>query len=107
MSIRKRHRTVSPGTNANRKTDLGTWELHRSSHSRHQAGESEEPKLKKYYRDFYGCTASLRTRYDGSTELVIRTHLGGTVLRRTYDTEHGARIAMGQYSDCWTEQKRR
>ena len=21
--------------------------------------------MKKYFRDFYGCTASLRTRYDG------------------------------------------
>lgn len=63
--------------------------------------------MKKYYRDFYGCTASIRTRYNGNVELVIRTGLGGLVLRREYDTERGARIAMGQYSDCWTEQKRR
>lgn len=63
--------------------------------------------MKRYFRDFYGCTASIRTRYSGRTELVIRTSLGGLVLRREYDTERGARIAMGQYSDCWTEQKRR
>ena len=63
--------------------------------------------MKKYFRDFYGCTASIRTRYNGRTELVIRTGLGGLVLRREYDTERGARIAMGQYSDSWTETTRR
>lgn len=61
--------------------------------------------MKRYYRDFYGCTASIRTHYDGSADLVIRTGRGGLVLRRTYSTERGARIAMGQYSDSWTERK--
>ena len=62
--------------------------------------------MKKYYLDFYGCTASLTTHLNRSVTLVIRTGNGGQVLRKTYDTEHGAKIAMGQYSACWHEQKK-
>lgn len=63
--------------------------------------------MKRTFRDFYGCTASLRTRFDGTAKLVIKTYLGGMVLRKEYDTERGARIALGQYSDSWTETTRR
>lgn len=63
--------------------------------------------MKRRFSDFYGCTASIRHRYNGRFELVIRTYLGGLILRREYDTERGARIAMGQYSDSWTELKGR
>lgn len=59
--------------------------------------------MKRFFRDFYGCTASIRTHRDGTVTLTIRTDRGALVLRRTYSTERGARIALGQYSDCWTE----
>lgn len=63
--------------------------------------------MKRYFRDFYGCTASIRTHRNGQSDLVIRTGQGGLILRRTYNSERGARIALGQYSDRWTETTRR
>ena len=59
--------------------------------------------MKRFFRDFYGCTASIRTHYDGSADLVIRSGQGALILRRSYATDRGARIALGQYSDSWKE----
>lgn len=59
--------------------------------------------MKRFFRDFYGCTASILTHRDGSADLVIRSGRGALILRRTYTTERGARIALGQYSESWTE----
>ena len=63
--------------------------------------------MKRFYRDCYGCTASIMIHRDATTTLTICTSQGNQVLRRTYDTERGARIAMGQYSDSWSETIRR
>lgn len=55
--------------------------------------------MKRFFHDFYGCTASIRTHYDGTADLVIRSGHGVLILRRSYPTERGARIALGKYSD--------
>lgn len=57
--------------------------------------------MKTYYRDFYGCTASITTRSNGSAKLVIRTSQGILFLNRTYDTERGAQTALGKNGSCW------
>ena len=62
-------------------------------------------KMRKlFFRDWYGSTASVRFHRDDTVTLVIRTCRGGQVLRKTYASARGARIAMGQYSDSWIEQ---
>lgn len=61
--------------------------------------------MKRFFHDFYGCTASIRTHYDGTADLVIRSGQGILILRRSYPTERCARIALGKYSDSWTEQQ--
>lgn len=58
--------------------------------------------MKTYYRDFYGCTASITTNWDGSAKLVIRTSQGILFLNRTYNTELGAKVAMGKNGTCWS-----
>lgn len=62
--------------------------------------------MKKFYRDCYGSTASIMKHRDDSATLIICTGQGNQIIRRTYDTERGARIAMGMYSDSWREQKK-
>ena len=54
---------------------------------------------KTYYIDFYGCTASITVRPNGSALLV--TYCGRKRESKTYKTERGAKIAMGKMSDCW------
>lgn len=63
--------------------------------------------MRKIYRDFYGCTASVMVHRDNTATLTICTGQGNRILRRTYDTVRGAKIAMGQYSDTWIEQIRK
>lgn len=58
-----------------------------------------------YYRDAYGCTASLRTRKDGSAVLKVSDGHGKRFWNVTYMTERGARIALGKLSDGWKEIK--
>lgn len=58
---------------------------------------------KEYYRDFYGCTASILTNRDGRAHLTIRLPNGSLFLGKTYSTYRGARIALGKTSDCWTK----
>lgn len=61
--------------------------------------------MTRYFRDSYGCTASLAKRPDGVL-LSVRDGHGRLLIRRTYATEHGARIALGRCSDCWRERTR-
>lgn len=60
---------------------------------------------KHYFRDFYGCTASIAVNHDGHSLLTIRTTHGFIIKSKTYTTERGARTALGMYSDSWTEKK--
>jgi hypothetical protein len=58
----------------------------------------------KKYKDFYGCTATIRTS-KGQYKLVMKTAAGKTIGNNLYDTFNGARIAMGKSSDGWKEVK--
>lgn len=52
------------------------------------------------YKDFYGCSAYIRTTKGGGARLTIYsgTHL---IFAKNYQTYRGAKIAMGKQSDCW------
>ena len=56
----------------------------------------------KFFRDFYGNTACIRTFKNGSARLTIRV---GTKLvkAQNYKSERGARIALGRFGDSFTE----
>ena len=56
--------------------------------------------MKKYYRDFYGATASIKAVHAGYR---LTVSAGGKRTTKTYSTERGARIALGKYSDAWRE----
>ena len=57
--------------------------------------------MKKYFKDIYGCTASIS---QGNGKFVLRVSNGYRVFyRKAYDTFKGARIAMGKLGDCWKE----
>lgn len=53
-----------------------------------------------YWKDFYGCTASIKHNENGA-DLTIRTHSGELIQKKHYTTLRGAKIAMGKSSDCW------
>ena len=57
--------------------------------------------MKTYYKDAYGCTASIQPRRDGTARLIIRDPIGRIVVRRPYVSDKGARIAMGKFGDEW------
>ena len=57
----------------------------------------------KYYRDFYGGTASIRERRDKTYLLTICDCYGNHVYRKSYPTVRGARISLGRWSDAWKE----
>lgn len=59
--------------------------------------------MKRYFRSIYGATASIQTHRDGTATLTV--FCGGKRHRKTYNTERGARIALGKWSDDWTEKK--
>lgn len=59
--------------------------------------------MKRYYKDFYGTTASITKRRDGTAKLVMCA--GGKRESKVYNSERGARIAMGKSSDGWYEVK--
>ncbi len=61
--------------------------------------------MTKFYRDFYGSTASIKVQRDGTALLRVYAY-GQRVHSKTYSTERGARIALGRISDCWREVKR-
>lgn len=55
--------------------------------------------IKYFYRDFYGDTASIFLRPDGSCLLTMRLSNGDLYCQRTYSTWRGARIALGKMSE--------
>ena len=65
------------------------------------------PKLNKpeYYRDFYGCTASIREKRNGTFRLIMSTPQGKLIQAKDYNTYRGAKIAMGRSSDCWERRR--
>ena len=60
--------------------------------------------MKKYYRDFYGCSASIRSTRNGYY-LRVCDGYGRLCHKGCYKTERGARIAMARTGDCWWEVK--
>ena len=57
--------------------------------------------MKTYYRDSYGCTASITEHKDGTTTLCISDPHGKRIFRATFTSLRGAKISMGRQSDCW------
>ena len=53
------------------------------------------------YRDFYGCTACIRTSKSGGARLTVRTGGGKLIHAKDYKTYRGAKTAMGRMSDGW------
>ena len=63
--------------------------------------------MKKYYRDFYGSTASIRLNRDGSATLKVADPYGRPCFGKVYGSERGAKIALGKQGDCWREVARK
>ena len=61
--------------------------------------------IKTYYRDPYGCTASIREEFKPYHEYLLRVcdGYGNLIHKKTYSTERGARIALGRLSDGMME----
>jgi hypothetical protein len=57
----------------------------------------------KKFKDFYGCTATIKEQTDGQFKLTIKTGNGKTVINKPYNTYKGARAAMNRNSDGWNE----
>ena len=56
----------------------------------------------RYYKDFYGTTASIKRVAKGFTLTMVA---GFEMTKKTYATFKNARIAMGRMSDAWSEVK--
>ena len=52
-----------------------------------------------YYEDFYGCTASIAVRPNGTCLLTMRLPRGNLYCQKTYSTRHGAMIALGKMTE--------
>lgn len=64
--------------------------------------------MKKYYKDFYGSTASIEEIHRGDAiYFLLKTCCSNGINRerKHYKTFRGARIALGRTSDCWNEVK--
>lgn len=62
--------------------------------------------MKKYYKDFYGCTASIKSNRDGTYSYRVCDGWGKLLAKGQTCTERGARIAIGRLSDSgWREVK--
>ena len=59
--------------------------------------------LREFYKDFYGCAASINHRDDGTVVLCVMTPGGKLIHKKSYSSRRGARIAMGKLSDGWTK----
>ena len=58
--------------------------------------------MREFYRDFYGCTASITTDSRGCTLTIVNPAAPKKAIwHKTYTTKRGALIAMGKLSDCW------
>lgn len=62
--------------------------------------------MKKYFRDFYGCTASIRVNSDGSASLKVANAHGKGIYGKCYGSERAAKVALGKLGDCWKEVKK-
>lgn len=60
---------------------------------------------KKYFRDAYGATASVRLNHDGSATLKVSDAHGRPIYGRCYGSERAAKVALGRLGDCWKEVK--
>ena len=60
--------------------------------------------MTRYYKDIYGCTASITEDWT-TYHLRVSNAYGQRILSKRYTTFRGARIAMGKMSDCWREIK--
>lgn len=54
----------------------------------------------EFYKDFYGCSASVKHNRNGAT-LTVRTPFNKLIKQQKYKTRRGALIALGKLSDCW------
>lgn len=59
--------------------------------------------MKRYFRDAYGATASIRENRDGSASLVVCDTHGRRFFGKCYGSYIGARRALGKLGDCWRE----
>lgn len=57
--------------------------------------------MKTYYRDSYGCTASITEHRDGTATLRVSDPYGKRVFRATFKSLRGAKISLGKQSDGW------
>jgi len=57
---------------------------------------------KAYFKDFYGCSASIKQTKNGYL-LTVCDGYGRRFLRKTYSSERGARISLGRTGDGWRE----
>ena len=62
---------------------------------------------KEYFRDPYGCTASILRHPSGKSLLSVRIPQGDLVHSKTYSTYRGARVALGKLSDGMMELTKR
>lgn len=58
--------------------------------------------MTRYFRDFYGCTASIKNNR-GRYLLRVSDRYGSPILEKGYESLRGAKIAMGKIGDCWKE----
>ena len=58
----------------------------------------------RYFRDFYGCSASITEEHgEYPFRLKVSAANGHRYCNRTYTTYKGARAAMSRLGDCWKE----
>lgn len=55
--------------------------------------------MTEYFRDFYGCTASITHCRNGTFRLRISNPHGQRFILKYYPTYRGAKIAMGRISE--------
>lgn len=58
---------------------------------------------KEFYRDFYGCTYSIRKNNSNSFSLIGRLPQGDAFHVQKYSSYRGAKIALGRISDGTAE----
>ena len=58
--------------------------------------------MKRFYKDFYGCSASI-SETNGKFRLKVRLPNGTLDTNKVYNTERGAKSAMSRSSDGWNE----
>ena len=61
--------------------------------------------MKEYFRDPYGCTASIKQTSTGKWQLRICIQSGSCFYSKVYATYRGARIALGKCSEGMMERK--